>query len=302
MRLRQIQRVLRSALPRLKFGQSQVSGTANFRVEHLRDVLDAVRAIRETGMFQSDTETILTTDVIVQHAEDSFIVTSETFNRINTALHQIRAQGTVLLEALDANLEDELPAVVAVRIPDATDLDTVADALREVKAALQQLLLNDYVEGEVRLESFDRGSNWLEIALGSVTAVSILGAVLRMIMDTRLKEAEIATRWAGVETMKINNEALTSIKEALAAELEEFKADRLNQVAETAGIPRSEHETRERVKFAASLLSDLIARGSEFVPSSKASDEVRDAFPLPAQLTGLIKELPGPRKEIEGDH
>lgn len=265
-------------------------------------MLEAVRAIRETGMFQEAIDTILSTEVIVQHVEDSFVVTGETVSRVNSALHEIKAHGGVLLEALDANLEKELPTIIAVRIPDATDLDTVADLLREVKAAIQQLVLNEYVDGEIRLETFDRGTNWLEIAVGSVAALKMLGMVLRMIMDTRLKEAEIALRWEGFKTMKLKNDALASIEETLGQELSDFKADRLNAVAEAAGIPRTEHETRERVKFAASLFTDLIARGSEFVPSGEAPAEAREVFPLPAQLTGLMKELPGPRKEIEGDH
>lgn len=302
MRLREIQHILHDALPDLTFEYTQVPGTANYQVDEFREMLDAARAIRETGMFRAEIDTILTTDVIVRHAEEGFVVTGETINRVNSALNQLRSRGKVLLEALDANLEPESVEAVAVRIPDASDLDAVADHLKEVKTALHQLVLSEHVGGDVRLASFDRGSLWLEVLLGSLAAVKLLGMVLRMIADTRMKEAEISTRWEAFRTMKIKNDALTNIEEALAEELKEFKAERLRAVADAAGIPQAEHETRERVRFAASLLTDLISRGAEFVPSGEAPEEVHEVFPLPAQLTSLLKELPAPKKEIEGDH
>jgi hypothetical protein len=302
MRLRQIQHILHDALPELSFDYTQLPGTTNYRVDEFREMLDAAHAIRETGMFHTEIDTILATDVIVRHAEVGFVVTGETINRVNGALNQLRSRGTILLQALDANLEPESDAAVAIRIPDASDLDAVADQLKEVKTALQQLVLNEHIGGDVRLTAFDRGSLWLEVLLGSIAAVKLLGMVLRMIGDTRVKETEIATRWEGFRTMKIKNDALTSIKDALAEELNEFKADRLRVLADSAGIPQTEHETRERVRFAATLLTDLISRGAEFVPSGTAPQDVQEEFPLPAHLTSLLKELPAPTKEIEGDH
>src|SRR5205085_3348036 len=109
MRLREIQHVLRYALPQLRFDTSQLSNTSNYRVDQFRGMLDAVRAIRETRMFQKETETILTTEVIVRHAESGFIVSVETVNRVNGALNTLRLRVGSLLETLDANLEPEVP-------------------------------------------------------------------------------------------------------------------------------------------------------------------------------------------------
>src|SRR5215211_2059037 len=117
MRMREIQHILHDALPDLTFEYTQVPGTANYQVDEFREMLDAARAIRETGMFRAEIDTILTTDVIVRHAEEGFVVTGETINRVNSALNQLRSRGKVLLEALDANLEPESAEAVAVRIP-----------------------------------------------------------------------------------------------------------------------------------------------------------------------------------------
>jgi hypothetical protein len=301
MRLREIQRILRDNLPKLNFVYSGIGGS-NYRIEQFREMLDGVRSIRETGMFQQETETILTTDVIARHAQSGFIVTGETVNRVNEALNQLKSRGSILLATLNVNLDPQPESGVSIRIPEATDLDSVADLLREVKTALEQLVVNSHVDGYVKLASFDRGSNWIELILGSIAAVKLLGMVLHLIVETRLKEAEIATRWESFKTMKIKNEALSSIQGALDLELTDFKNERLQAIADNIGVPNDEYEMRERVKFASSMLSDLISRGAEIVPSGEAPADVRMTFPSPTQLTGLLKEITGAKKEIEGDH
>lgn len=302
MRLREVQYVLRKQLPRLVFRYEHIGNSSNYRVVAFRGMLDAVQQIRETGMFVAACDATLSIDVLVRHVEDGFVVTGDTINGVNSPLQQIQSGGQMLLETLDANLDEQPEASVAVRLPDAADLDTVADVIKEVRAALQQLILNDYIKGDVRLIAFDRGSNWLELFLGSVLAVRIVGMAVRLIMETRLKEVEVATRWEALRTMKIGNDALKSVQEALAIEVDDFKRESIDAIAHAAGIPATDHETRERIKFATSAIGDLVSRGAAFLPSTESSDEVRETFPELAQLASVMKNLAGPKKEIEGEH
>jgi len=302
MRLRDIQHVLRAQLPRLQFRHEQIPGTTNQRVLAFREMLDAIRTIRNTGMFTKEIDAILENDVLVRHVEDGIIVTGDTISNVTGPLRQLQSRGRVLLETLDANLDEEPEAAIAVRLPAVADLDTVADALKEIQAALQQLILNDYIKGDIRLIAFDRGSNWLELFLGSLMAVRVVGMIVRMIMDVRLKDVDVATRWENLRTMKIGNDALKSIQEALASELDEFKRERSEAIAQVAGIPASDNEMRARIKFATAAISDLVSRGAAFLPSGATSEEVRDEFPQLATLNSVMANLPGSKKELEGEH
>lgn len=298
MRLQRIALVLEHAVPRLTYTHSTTP--SNSTLKDFRDAIDAVREISETGMFAQEIARILGIEEIALHVSDAIVINNSTFNTFNNTMIELRSRGQLLLATLRANLPPEDATSVAIKLPPTADLATVAETLTELNTALQQLVLNEHVGGDVRLSSFDRGSNWIVVMLGSAAALRLLGGLLRIIMETRLKEVEVASRREMLRRMKLKTDAIAAIEEALEEEIRDFRDERLDELAEGVGIPESDHDTRARVRFALNAFTDLIGRGAEIEPSANLPSADAALFPPAHQLADIVRQLSGPKKEIEG--
>jgi len=265
-----------------------------------QNAIEAVREIRETGMFALETGAILGIEEIVLHVSDAIVINNDTFNIFNNMMSQLRVRGQLLLATLRANLPPEDATAVAIKLPPTADLATIAETLTELNTALQQLVLNEHVGGDVRLSSFDRGSNWIVVILGSAAAVRLLGGLLRIIMDTRLKEIEVASQREMLRRMKLKTDAMAAIEEALEQEIRDFRDERLGELADGVGVPSSDHDTRARVRFALNAFTDLVGRGTEIRPTANLPSPDAELFPPAHQLVEAVRQLVGPKKEIEG--
>src|SRR5712692_4414260 len=178
MRMREIAEVLEKSLPKLQVMTAPISGSPNFTISRYAEAISAVRAVHETGVLQEETGAILEIKEVVSHTETEIVVGNNTFNRFNSALGQLRSKGALLLETLKATMLPEKPEQVSVKLPEETDLEDLASSLSQLHKALTQLVVNPYMKGSVHLIAFDRGSNWVEIYLGTLLAVQVLASVL----------------------------------------------------------------------------------------------------------------------------
>jgi hypothetical protein len=272
----------------------------NWWVNDYRDAVMAARRLNAAGVLKNDTEAMLSVTEIATHVDSQITVSAEANRKFEAALIRTKNRGQVLLETLDAMLEAEEPEQIAIQLPtDETSLCDVGKTMQHIEKLLQQVVVNEYVQGEVRLIAFDRGTNWVEIYVGSLAAVSLIGAIVRLIYDIRLKNVDIATRREVFRSIKLETDLAAAAEKALEAELNALVKAGAAHAAKVGGIPDTSHDLLERIKFVVAELGVLVSRGARIVPSLSAPVDQQSEFPEAKQIAAAMQQLTAPKKQID---
>ena len=290
MRLQAIATTLEEQLPRLQV-KAEMMSDHNLRLTKFRDAIEAAQILGNAGVLTDEVEAILSHEEIVSHIREKVVISASDWNSFNGAINNLRIKGQVLLETLSANMPAPPPDAIDVKLPDTTDMKDVARTILDIDKFLEQALLNDFADADIRLISFDRGSLWLEIALGSQAALSFIAGMLWLIVKLREKNVEIDQKREVVRVIKIHADALEKIEEALEHELNEFREEGLTSLLAAAGLPVEQGEPRERLRNSVKMLAGLLTRGVEVLPSTSAPPEIKNAFPAPPKLISAVAEL-----------
>jgi len=202
------------------------------------------------------------------------------YTDFKTAVSTLRTKAELLLDAIRSLLPPDDANLVSFRLPDEQDLDNIASTMRELQTVLSQAIVNPAIDGDARVVSFDRGSNWIDIIVGSAAAVTVIGQLLRLITSFQMKQVEIAGKREVVRNLALQNDFVQAAERTLEQELATYLDDGVKQIATTAGV-KDDNEYRERLKFSIKTLSELITRGLEVHPSLTAPAEVQEVFPKP---------------------
>src|SRR4051794_32011818 len=112
MRLQEIALVLEHAVPRLRYSHS--TSASNTTLRSFQDAIEAVREIRETGMFGEEIETILGIEEIPLNVSDEIVVNNDPFNTFSNTISQLPPRGKFLWATLRAILPAEDATAVAI--------------------------------------------------------------------------------------------------------------------------------------------------------------------------------------------
>ena len=186
-------------------------------------------------------------------------------------------------EALKGALVSILPApdetTVVVKLPEAKDLEEVIGYLSVFQRALAANVINSKINGQVSVKSWQPGSLWLDLYLGSAAAITLVGGMIWSAAVIRKKQTEVKILEKIVDSMEIKNEMLGGIRKGVE--------DHIQMVVESEAINLAAHnfdegdnrEQIERLKMGIKDLAGLIEKGAEVHPALTAPETVKNLFP-----------------------
>jgi hypothetical protein len=191
----------------------------------------------------------------------------------------IRLGAKALREAISAIVPDGDEQTIVIKLPPAQDLDDVITFLSSLQKALSSNVINDEIKGRVEVKSWQPGSLWLDIGLGSVAAVVLVGSMAwaAAVIYKKWNEARIIRKF--VDGLEIKNQTLdtlgTAVEESVALLVE---SEARNLLAHNFQ-KQDNHEQVERLKMGIKELANLIDKGAEIHPSLTAPENVQNLFP-----------------------
>lgn len=291
MRLRQVQATLREAIGKLQVRYEEIGG--NVRLTGWKEAHSGVEQIKAAGILKNIVGAVLAVDVVTQSVQDPIVVSVDIGRAFNNALTELRQRATTLLKALDETLPEESEESVSFKLPDSSSLQEVSKDLDRLETILSQIVVNDYLKGEVRLLNFDRGSNWIEVYLGSIVAVKFLGGLVRIYFEIRQRQIQLRTLEAAADDLVSDVDLRKKLRENTIKRLEEeYETKMETHIQNTSEIPTNDHEYKARVKVSMHMLGEMLNRGLEIHPALTAPVEVKNNFPNPLKLLETIKQLP----------
>jgi hypothetical protein len=297
MTLHHIKQTLQLTLPFLldQGGDEKVvNGTTFMTFPQMQDIIIALNALETTNLF----------DEVIKPLKTSSSYNSPARALIDLGegrefLRNLRAlsMGAVALEnVLKQIIPDEDPNSVYIKFPEIKDFDMLAKSAANFQIIFAQTILNDAIHGFLRIDSFENGSCWLRVFLGSPKAVLFVGSlawsaavVYKKIQEGRYIQTIVDERNIMNEHKKILAETFEHYEKVLL----EMEATYLYQ--EYFSKEQSDHDQVSRIQHSLKILADEIGKGAEIQPLLTAPEEVKNLFPEMKSLPSIESRV----KKIE---
>jgi hypothetical protein len=292
MRLRLIQKVLEVTANNLQVPAEGISGTTNYRVSGIQSAFSAVKKIEETGVLQTEVQRVLSS-IVFETNLDSLVIDHGNYSVLTSSLTTLRERSTSLFNALHDLIQDDSQETVSFKLPDLIKFDELSHLIEDLKKILEQSFVNEYINGKVDFQGFDRGSAWMELAVGSLLAVQILGGMVKFIQDLIDFQQKHKAKEIILKDLDVQADARKQISEALKKELDLFTEQGTQSLLRQAGIPEDNNELKKRFEYSIKTLSEWIERGLEVHPSLTAPLETQRLFPDAERILEAMKLLPG---------
>lgn len=167
---------------------------------------------------------------------------------------------------------------IYVRLPKADDLPALTNQLSTFQKILEQTILDPKIGGKMTVKSVDNGSFIIQLGLGSITAVTVVGSLTWAAAVVYKKYQEALLVKTHVEALEIRNEALNDIKEAQKKMLNGIvTAEAIHLEKEAYG--EENPERLERIKHSIEMMQGLLEKGAEVHPALMAPEQVKNLFP-----------------------
>ena len=284
MRISEISSILQEIeVPRIT--PIQIQGSTSFK--NLAAFREAVLEVSRVPELEHLTTELLSSTVF-QTYHDQFDP-DEAFRK-NWAgfIHTLRALKGVFSRITPSGDE----ASIVVKLPTSQDFKTIISDQDQILKALEAVLLHPTINGQLVLKSWETGSFWLHLYLGSALAVVVVGSIAWSACVVRNKWLQGEMLVKQLEALGVKNEltahAAEKAKEALDAAID---AEAL-AIYDRYAKGETDHEQVARIKRSITMLAKLVGRGAEVHPSLMVPEDAKNLFPDFKVLETIASRIP----------
>lgn len=290
MRLKEILAVLEEHRGSLKLsvvdapaGSGQVASQ-----EAKAPLLDALRALLEVAALHHDAAALIADEVLRAHPHLVFGQT-HLVNNFGTRLATFRTKVDLLTTTLHAMVPAPTEMVVSFRVPDTDSLDELISDMNVLNQAFRRTMALGHHESEYKLDGFDRGSDWLLVALATPAALVHLHTLLSKAAEyisQRREGARMAKHLA--KTLKKPELEQQHNDDLHAAYIEEAS---VTTARELRGVAEPDPAVTAEIREVFLLWNDFITKGgyAELPASAGEPGEQPEARLLNSDLRALAE-------------
>lgn len=286
MRLREIQKIISQA--NIEEGKLLPEQSGMKNINNFKKLLSI---LSDMPIFDDEIKYIYKSPLYAT-SSDSLQILSDSVRRgiFNCANHIYFS--TVSLVKLFDNMIDELnDETISIKIRESSDFDIIIKDLEKIQACISQIITHPEIGGKLELNSWESGSKWMNLSLGSMLAVSIVASAAwsAAVVNKKIQEGRILTEYA--RGLSIKNESMEEIR----IKQEEAITLLVNEEAKRIQVEfynnDNNNEELERLKYSIKMFSELIENGTEVHPALTAPETVQNLFPDFAKLDTITSKI-----------
>lgn len=298
MKLNDIQRILENSVSKLDFEVTETNKAENnipiVNLLGLNQYRAALNEIEKTSLIANEIERLRQTPIYTSF-RDTIILRRTEADKIIEIKEQIRIIANGILESLRSIAVPHLENSIVIKLPnDISDFDNLSKVSSELQTILSQSIINKHINGEIKIQSVENGSIWIEVYVGTAAALTLVASLTwsAMVIYKKLQEGKIFHQYA--EGLKIKNENLKEMQIAQKTQLDLLiEAEATNLMNEH--FENVEPEQLERLKYSVRMLSELIDKGAEVHAALNTPETVANLFPDKNNLATIESKI----KQIE---
>ncbi|MFB6467668.1 hypothetical protein ACE38V_12830 [Cytobacillus sp. Hz8] len=287
MRLRVMQDILKRHGSNLKVNHQNASG--QYEILQFPELYMDLREITKFEFLNKE-KLRLENTVVYHNKNRKVIVDSNNLNEFTAIVSEINKKVNTVIAAIEEAIPEQDDNSISIKLPDYVDLSKISTFIKDINTILNQSLVGEY-QGNVKLQNFDTGTNWIEIVLSNPDAVIYFGRIVGV--ATNLLKREFL-KWKQAEHTIRSLEIESKAKELVLEGLEnEFKAKaELNakMLAESANITQNQIEYQGQLTKNIMKLTEFLSVGAEVHTALNAPTEVQQAYPDVQEAKKLLED------------
>lgn len=218
------------------------------------------------------------------------------FNRISTIIDDnIIPSFEFYIKNFDALYPELNDTSLCIKLPDTKDLDEIGKYCIEINKLLNQVVVNDVINGKIEFINVDLGSTWLDICAGTTLAVEVIGALIYAACYIRNQKMKFKLYEEEYRKAKIQNDALETIAEANKELIKGYvELESRNIMNSYYAEQKNDAELCMRIKNTINEFSEMINKGLEIHPALEVAKNIKTEYPDFRHLldvTSKVKEL-----------
>jgi len=279
MRLREIKQILEENVDKLKVNNSSDVGGAKYEITNFQDLYVAIRNIEQLAFIEEDIAHLDKMTSIFHDKSAKVIIDGTGLKNLNEIIKVIKLKVDTVIMAIDVALPEQNPNSVSIKLPSYTDLSMVSDFIKEIDTILNLTLVDQY-KGNVKLQNFDTGSNWIEIILQNKDAVIFLGAIvgctIKFMQSSYLQWKQTEHT---INALNTNEEAKQLILKSLGDTVNFQAQSHASALMKDFNIESSHQEYHTELSYSIQKLAELMSHGTQIHTALNAPEETKEAFP-----------------------
>jgi len=276
MRLREIKYIL-SLTGVLKDSSLSFDWQTN-KIGNLNDFKEFLNIVEILPFFHEHIELIKQTDIFSTSLNEIKVTESE-YKKIHLSAMYLVQAADALSQVLSSILPEQKDNVISIKLPSSNDLPHIIKWLSDFEKSINQIITNKKIKGQLHINSWESGSFWVELVLGSQAAVSLVAGLAwsAAVISKKFKEGKLLEQH--IKSLEIKNESMRDFleKQKIATDLLIEQEVRHLQIEHFGSD--EDNEQFERLKLAAKTFAELIQKGAEVHPALSAPEQVQNAFP-----------------------
>jgi len=291
MKIKELKILLKEALTNLTFkyeepkqGNTQISVFSN-----LDQYRNGISKLEESDLFKKETDNIRNSPIF-KTAKDFINLNLQEGRTLRPQLDELLRISSAVTQTIEQIGGDTETDSVSIRLPDVSDFEDLSKFSADFHKILNQTIVNDQINGQVRIDSVENGSIWLDVYLGSAAAVSLIGGLAwaSAVVYKKIQEGRLIEKH--VESLGVKNASLKEIqskqKEALSLMIDAEANNLYNE-----NFEGENNEQIERLKLSIKMFSDLIDKGAEIHPALNQPESVKNLYPKMNNLQSLESKI-----------
>lgn len=291
MRLIKISLLFKNLLPKLNVTTETLSN-GYIKISKFKDAVSAVTNISDIGIFKKTAETILKNEALSISLMDEIALPKKEADVFISNLDKLKTDVQYLIRISNEIYEEEDLNSVSFKLPENQSLKEVSKTFTDLDMILTQSLVNSYLNGQITIGHFDRGSLWLNIILGSNAALLFLSGLVKLYFDSKERELAIKAKEHAIKDLDLQVGFREEIRTAILAKIDKEDEDSFNKLLDENNIPKDDNEYIERIKHSKDLLFKLLDKGLQVHPAITNNNQNENILPDSAKMIELIKMLP----------
>lgn len=272
-----------------KYEDSKQGGNTISVFSNLNRFKKGINTLESSGLLKKE---------IVEIRKSPLFITAKDFVNLNyaegkqlqTKLEELKRIVISVSESIDQIGGDTIEDSISIKLPDVKDFDDLSKFSADFHKILNQSIVNDQINGQVRIDSVENGSIWLDVYLGSASAVSLIGGLAwaSAVVYKKLQEGRLIEKH--VQSLGVKNDSIKEIqlKQKDAIDLM-IDAEANNLYKEN--FDGDNNEQIERLKLSIKMFSNLIEKGAEIHPALNQPESVKNLYPQMSKIHNLESKI-----------
>lgn len=264
-------------------------------------ILNSLDKISNISILSADISDIKKITAIYNKHADIITCSHSQYNDFENKLDNIRGTCIYIRDILKDLISTQPPNTFSIKLPVTNSLSELANTMTTIEKLLNQLVVNEQMNGKVELSKVDSGSIWLDISLYSSSAICAVGSAAWAAAMIRKKWYEGNVLIEAAKKNKLHNDVLGRIRDGIAEQVDSIASSEFENALSQNNIDLNEIKSKNPEYLNRSLhvikeFYKLFEKGMQIHSPLETSESVSNLFPGFKDLDKLKSKV----EQIEG--